>query len=135
MNSAPMSLFLKRVLWVDAATCLVTGTVMLVAAGTVERVLTIPAQLSTVLGAVLLAFGAAVAWVGTRPNLLRPAVWAIVALNALWAVESVLALVFGWLEPDLPGLAFVIGQAIAVAVIAELQFVGLRGGKPLAARF
>jgi hypothetical protein len=133
MHANPLSLFLKRVLWFDAATCLVTGTVMLAAAGTVERLLAIPAPLSAALGVVLLAFGAAVAWVGTRPYLLRPAVWAIVLLNALWAIESVLALAFGWLEPNVPGRVFVIGQAIAVAVIAELQFVGLRRSRPVTA--
>ena len=126
MNSTPLSPFLRRVLWFDAATCLVTGTVMLVAGGMVERLLASPEQLSIALGVVLLAFGAAVAWVGTRPNLLRPAVWSIFALNALWAIESVLALAFGWLEPNALGQALIIGQAIAVAVIAELQFVGLR---------
>jgi hypothetical protein len=133
MNSTPLSAFLRRVLWFDAATCIIAGILMLVVGATVERLLGIPAQLSTALGVVLLAFGAAVAWVGTRAYLLRPAVWAIVALNALWAIESVLALAFGWLEPNALGQAFIIGQAIAVAVIAELQFVGLRRARPVTA--
>ena len=133
MNSVPLTLFLQRVLLFDAATCLITGMVMLAAGGTVERLLAIPAQVSTALAVVLPAFAAAVAWVGTRRHLLRAAVWAIVALNALWAVESMLALAFGWLEPNALGRAFIIGQAIAVAVIAELQFVGLRRAKAVAA--
>ena len=133
MNSIPLSLFLRRVLLFDAATCLLTGTVMLAASGTVERLLAIPAQLSSALAVVLLAFGVAVAWVGTRRHLLRPAVWAIVTLNALWAIESVLALAFGWLEPNALGHAFIIGQAIAVAVIAELQFLGLRRARAVTA--
>jgi hypothetical protein len=133
MNPIPLSLFLRRILWLDAATCLITGAVMLAAAGTVERFLAIPAPLSAALGIALLAFGAAVAWVGARPYLLRPAVWAIVLLNALWAIESLLALAFGWLEPNLPGRVFIIGQAIAVAVIAELQFVGLRRARQVTA--
>lgn len=133
MNPAPLSLFLRRVLLLDAATCLITGSIMLTAGGTVVRLLGIPAQLSTALGVVLLIFGAAVAWVGTRAFLMRSAVWAIVLLNALWAIESVLALVFGWLEPNAVGQVLVIGQAIAVAVIAELQYVGLRRARTVAA--
>jgi hypothetical protein len=54
-------------------------------------------------------------------------------MNALWAVESVLALAFGWLEPNSPGRAFIIAQAVVVAVIAELQFIGLRRAKAVAA--
>lgn len=133
MNPAPLPLFLRRVLLLDAATCLITGSILLTAGGTVERLLGIPAQLSTALGVVLLIFGAAVAWVGTRAFLMRSAVWAIVLLNALWAIESVLALVFGWLEPNAVGQVLVIGQAIAVAVIAELQYVGLRRARTVAA--
>ena len=133
MNPAPLPLFLRRVLLLDAATCLITGSIMLTAGGTAERLLGIPAQLSTALGVVLLVFGAAVAWVGTRAFLMRSAVWAIVLLNALWAIESVLALVFGWLEPNAVGQVLVIGQAIAVAVIAELQYVGLRRARTVAA--
>jgi hypothetical protein len=64
---------------------------------------------------------------------MRPAVWAIVLANASWAVESVLALVFGWLQPDALGQWFVMAQAAAVAVIAELQFIGLRRARAAAA--
>ncbi|HEX6260514.1 MAG TPA: hypothetical protein VFZ51_07650 [Woeseiaceae bacterium] len=132
MTHTPLTVFLRRVLLFDAATCLVTGIVLLTAAGTVEQLLEIPAALSRALSAVLLIFGAAVAWVGTRRALLRPAVWAILSLNALWAVESVLALALGWLEPNSLGRAFIIVQAAAVAVIAELQFIGLRRAGKLA---
>jgi hypothetical protein len=133
MMRTPLSPFLQRVLWFDAATCLITGTVFLTASATVEQLLAIPAPLARALAVVLLTFGAFVAWVGTRRELIRPAVRAIVVVNALWAVESVLALVFGWLQPNSLGQWFVIAQAVAVAVIAELQFIGLRRARAAAA--
>jgi hypothetical protein len=133
MMRTPLSTFLQRVLWLDAATCLITGAVFLTASATVEQLLAIPAPLARALAVVLLAFGTFVAWVGTRRELIRPAVWAIVLVNALWAVESVLALVFGWLQPNSLGQWFVIAQALAVAVIAELQFIGLRRARAAAA--
>jgi hypothetical protein len=133
MMRTPLSPFLQRVLWFDAATCLITGTVFLTAGATVEQLLAIPASLARALAVVLLAFGAFVAFIGTRRELIRPAVWAIVVVNALWAVESVLALVFGWLQPNSLGQWFVIAQALAVAVIAELQFIGLRRARTAAA--
>ena len=129
----PLSPFLQRVLWLDAATCLVTGAVFLTASTTVEQLFAIPAMLARVLGLVLLAFGAFVGWVGTRRELLRPAVLAIVAANALWAAESVLALVFGWLQPNVLGQWFVIVQAVAVAVIAGLQVTGVRRARAVSA--
>ena len=129
----PLSTFLQRVLWLDAVTCLITGAVFLTASATVEQLLAIPAPLARALAVVLLAFGTFVAWVGTRRELIRPAVWAIVLVNALWAVESVLALVFGWLQPNSLGQWFVIAQALAVAVLAELQFIGLRRARAAAA--
>jgi hypothetical protein len=133
MMRSTLSPFLRRVLWFDAATCLITGTVFLAAGAAVERLLAIPAPLARALAVVLLAFGAFVAWVGMRRELMRPAVWAIVLANASWAVESVLALVFGWLQPDALGQWFVMAQAAAVAVIAELQFIGLRRARAAAA--
>jgi hypothetical protein len=133
MNASPLSPFLRRVLLLDASTCLITGMLMLTASGTVERLLAIPAPLSRVLAVVLLIFGGLVAWVGTRRHLMRSAVWAIVTLNALWAVESLLTLAFGWLDPNALGRAFIIVQAVAVAVIAELQFIGLRRAGTVAA--
>jgi hypothetical protein len=133
MNANPLPPFLRRVLLLDASTCLITGMVMLTASGTVERLLAIPAPASRVLAVVLLVFGAAVAWVGTRRDLMRSAVWAIVTLNVLWAVESLLALAFGWLDPNALGRAFILVQGVAVAVIAELQFIGLRRARTAAA--
>jgi hypothetical protein len=133
MNASPLSPFLRRVLLLDASTCLITGMLMLTASGTVERLLAIPAPLSRVLAVVLLIFGGLVAWVGTRRHLMRSAVWAIVTLNALWAVESLLTLAFGWLDPNALGRAFILVQGVAVAVIAELQFIGLRRARTAAA--
>jgi hypothetical protein len=133
MMRTPWSPFLQRVLWFDAATCLITGAVFLTASATVERLLAIPAPLARVLAVVLLAFGAFVAFIGTRRELIRPAAWAIVVANALWAVESVLVLLLGWLQPNALGQWFVVAQALAVAVIAELQFIGLRRARAAAA--
>lgn len=122
--------FLRRVLRFDAATCVATGLGLIVFAGFVARMLEIPSALCLAAGAVLLAFGAAVGYVGGRRDLYRPAVWWIAALNGLWAVVSVVALLAGWLDPNILGAAFVVIQAVVVALIAELQFLGLRRAAP-----
>jgi hypothetical protein len=50
----------------------------------------------------------------------------IVAINALWVAASLGLLVSGVVAPTLLGYAFVIAQALAVALLAGLQFAGLR---------
>lgn len=74
---------------------------------------------------------ALVIWAGTREAILRPAVWAVIAANVLWAGASALLLVSGWVAPTALGYAFVIGQAVVVALLGELQYMGLR--RPMAA--
>ena len=66
------------------------------------------------------------AWVATRPALPPALVWTVIAANVLWAADSVALILFGWVQPTLLGHVFVIGQAAAVALFAELQFIGLR---------
>ena len=56
----------------------------------------------------------------------RAAVWAIIAYNVLWSVDSVVLLVSGYVAPTALGYAFVIFQAVVVAGFAALQIVGLR---------
>ena len=55
-----------------------------------------------------------------------PAVWAIIAYNALWSIDSIVLLVSGYVSPTALGYAFVIFQAAVVAGFAGLQDVGLR---------
>jgi hypothetical protein len=82
---------------------------------------------------VLIPYVAFVAWVGTREAISRSAVQAIIVLNVLWVAGSIGLLVSGWVAPTMLGYAFVIAQAAVVAVLAELQFVGLRRGAAAAA--
>jgi hypothetical protein len=47
-------------------------------------------------------------------------------INLAWASGSVLLLVSGRIQPSGLGHAVILGQAFAVAALAELQYVGLR---------
>jgi hypothetical protein len=62
--------------------------------------------------------------VARRPT--RALVWDVIALNTLWAVGSVVAVVTDALTLTTLGTVFVLGQAAAVALIADLQFLALR---------
>ena len=123
--TAPSPL-LRKALLADALLSGITGLVLLLAAGPLATLEGLPVGLLRWSGIILIPFAAFVAWLGTRERVQRPLVFAVVACNALWALDSVLLLVTGWVEPTILGEVFVLGQAAMVAVLAELEFIGLR---------
>ncbi|MCW7539249.1 hypothetical protein OOT46_15500 [Aquabacterium sp. A7-Y] len=122
----PVSPFLRRVLAADALLSGASGLLMTAGAAFLAPRLGLPAELLGVAGLSLLPFAAALAWLATRRQLPRAALWALVAYNTLWVLDSALLLAGGWFEPTWLGQAFVVLQALVVAVLAELQVVGLR---------
>jgi hypothetical protein len=120
------SSFLRRVLALDAVSSGAMGLGMLTFASFISQLLNLPADLIRDAGLVLLPFAAFVGYVASRAQPSRPAVWLIIALNVLWVVDSIVLLLSGWVEPNVLGYAFVIAQAVAVGVFAELEYVGVR---------
>jgi hypothetical protein len=127
------NLFLRRVLGADALASGATGLLMAAAAQPLAGLTGLPVGLTQPAGLFLIGYAAAVAWLAARPQPPRGLVWTVVALNLIWAVESVMLPLLGWISPTPLGLAFVIGQAVVVAVFAELQFIGLRRTRAAAA--
>lgn len=126
MTTIHASPLLRQALLADAVASGVLGLLLALGGGAVGPLLGLPAGLLAAVGLVLLPWAVAVGWLGTRGTPPRPAVWAVIALNALWVLESVLLLVGGWLRPNGLGYAFVLGQAAVVLVLLELQLLGLR---------
>jgi len=118
------NLFLRRILTVDAVISGTSGVLMLAAATLLERRLALPAPLLRYAGFSLLPFAALVLYLAKRDVLPRGGVRTVIALNAAWVVASV-ALLFT-VTPTTLGYAFVIAQAVTVAALAELQYMGLR---------
>jgi hypothetical protein len=126
MNINTLSPFLRRVLFADAIASGATGLLLFVGAGWLADLLQLPDALLRPVGLFLILYGAFVAYVATRVNASRGTVWAIIIVNALWAVDSIVLLVSGWVTPNALGYAFVIAQALVVAAFAEAQTIGLR---------
>jgi hypothetical protein len=118
--------FLRNVLLADAASCVATGALQLVFTAQLAQLLNLPAALLAGTGAFLLAYAATVAFVATRNPLPRPWVWLFVVGNLGWALACVGLLASGWMRPSGMGIAWVLAQAACVAVLAELQWAGLR---------
>lgn len=118
--------FLRTVLKLDAFVTGANGVAYLVAAGLLGDLLGLSPALLRGAGAFLIVFAAAVWLTATRPSTPRAAVYAIVAANTIWALDSVVAAIAGWGTPDAAGTVWIVLQAIVVAAFAELQLVGLR---------
>jgi hypothetical protein len=124
--TAHHSSFVRRILVADAVISGATGVLMLAGSGLLEGLLGVPSGLLRYAGASLLPFAVAVAWLARRDNVARGGVWAVIAANALWALDSIVVLFTGWVAPTMLGYTFIIFQAVVVAGFAELQYVGLR---------
>jgi hypothetical protein len=120
------SAFLQRVLAADAATCVATGLLMLFGAGALEPWLGIPPTLMRYAGASLLPIAAFIAYVAARDSSPRILVWAVIAGNAAWSFDSIALLFTGWIAPTALGIVFIVAQALVVALLTELEYVGLR---------
>jgi hypothetical protein len=117
--------FLRTVLLVDAATCVATGLLMTFGAGLLAEFTAIPEPLLSYAGISLLPVAAFIALVATYA-LAPPAIWVVIAGNALWVAGSLLLLVDSPISPNVLGYVFIGGQAVAVAILAELEYFGLR---------
>lgn len=127
------STFLRNVLLADAAASAATGVLMALGAGFLAPVLGLPSILLCEAGIILLPFAVLVAWIAARKPPVRGWVWAVVVCNALWVLDSIVLLMSGWVAPTVLGQAFVIAQAVVVALFAELEYFALRRStQPLA---
>ena len=120
------STFLRRVLMLDAVATAGTGLMLTFGASLTKDLLGLPPSLMQYAGVSLLPFAALVGFLATRETISRPAVWAVIAYNALWSIDSIVLLATGAVAPTALGYAFVIAQAAVVALFAELEYVGLR---------
>jgi hypothetical protein len=120
------STFLRWVLIADAATCFATGLLLTFGSGPLGEYLGLPAGLLLYSGISLFPFAALLVYLATRETLSSPVVWTVIVLNALWAIDSILLLLTGWVAPTELGSTFVVAQALGVAAFAILEYFGLK---------
>ena len=126
MTSSSRSARLRLVLRVDALASGASALLLLAGGQLLATFVGVPAGLLQPLGLLLIAYAAALWFTETRPTLSTSAVQAIIAVNCLWVLASVLAVALAWLPLTVPGIAIVLAQAAAVALLAELEFIYLR---------
>jgi hypothetical protein len=120
------SLFLRRAIVGDAVITGAMAVLLVVAAGVLGPLLNLPESFLREVGIFLIVYAALVGFLGSRELMPKIAVWLVIGANALWAIDSIALLFTSWVQPNLLGQAFVVMQAVTVAFIAELQYIGLK---------
>ncbi len=115
---------IRRALLADALLSGAAGIVMIVGGAALAPLLNLPAELLLGAGVFFIPWTLALLWIARGNPISRTGAQAVIALNLAWVLASI-ALLFV-LTPSPFGYAFVIAQAIAVGILAELQFIGLK---------
>ena len=117
---------LRFALTLDGIATGANGVLYLAGAPLLDGWLGLPTEMLMAVGAFLIVYAALVLRLATRPEMPRVAVVAVIAANALWAIDSLIALALDWFTPTTVGQALIAAQAVLVAGLAALQYVGLK---------
>ncbi len=127
----PVTTFLKRVLIIDALSCLGMGAMLIAGGGALADLLGLPAALGNGAGLALVPLGLFIFWLGTREAVHPALIWLVILGNVGWTVGS-LILVFATPAITALGASFVGGQAAIVLALAALEYVGLERSRAAA---
>ena len=126
MSVVAVSPLLRRALMADALLSAAAGSVMVPGADLLQGLLQLPHSLLMAAGLAFFPWAACLLWMARKPALPGAAVWSVIVLNVVWIVDSAWVALGGSFAPNGLGQAFLALQALAVAVLAELEFMGLR---------
>ena len=126
LSNLSSPLWLRRVLWADAASGIAIAALQLMFAGPLSALLGLSAALLRGSALVLLAYVVLASVLAARSGQPRWLLALLVIDNWAW-VAGCLLLAFGPVAaPTALGIAYLLLQAVAVAALAELQWLGLR---------
>ncbi|WP_226580006.1 hypothetical protein [Acuticoccus sediminis] len=123
---------LRTILLVDAGTCGVMGAFLLAARQAVAGATGLPPDLVVYAGLALLPTAAVMALVAMETLPLRTGTGLVVAGNALWIAGSLA--VVALLPLTIVGVAFVLAQSMAVAVLMAMEAALAMRSAPLGAQ-
>lgn len=119
---------LRAVLWADAVSCAGTALLQLLAAPALAEATGLSAGLLIASGLLLVGVVAFASYLASCDPIPRGPVWVLIAGNWAW-VGACLALLLDGAAGTAVGQAYLIMQIVAVAVIAELEWIGLRASR------
>ena len=117
---------LRLALMTDAAASGTMGVLLAAAADPLAGWFGMPVPLLREAGLLLIPYAGLLVYLARKDSTPRLPAQIIVGGNVLWVLGSVALLVSGLVAPTALGTAFVIAQALIVAILAELQVMGLK---------
>jgi hypothetical protein len=123
---SPSRFSLRNLLLADAATCAAMGLALVLGVAPLAALTALPATLLSYAGLALLPIAAVMLLIALRPALQPAGAWLVIAGNGAWVAASFALLLTGWVAPTTLGIAFVVVQALAVALLAKLEHGALR---------
>ena len=117
---------LRFALRLDSAVSAANGVAYLALFWLLDGWLGVPGGFIAAVGAFFVAYAAFVGRLSAQASPHRGAVIAVIAGNALWALDSALMLATDWFSPTTAGQVVIALQAAGVAGLAALQYAGLR---------
>jgi hypothetical protein len=130
LNASPL---LRRALLADGLMGIASGSLLILLNSWYANLLALPGDLLLGAGLTLLPLGLFLMWMGSQETVSRRLVWVVLAINAMWAIDSLVLLFSGWISPNLLGQVFIIGQAALVLLFLELELIGLKRSEPVLA--
>jgi hypothetical protein len=115
---------LRTALRIDAVASGGLGAILLTFCRSLDEPLGLPVLVSASVGVGLLAWAGAVGWISIDAH--EPLAREVVVANVVWVLASGAFAVSGWVDLTGLGVTFVLGQALAVAVVTGMQVRGLR---------
>ncbi|WP_330182345.1 hypothetical protein OHB26_00975 [Nocardia sp. NBC_01503] len=117
---------LRRAYEADGIVTLASGILIAALSGVLDTALGLSTELLLGVGAFFILYAAGVLVIATRREIPRRPAAFVAGLNAVWAVDSVITLEAGWLEPTTLGIAGILFIAAFTAAMAAVQTYALR---------
>lgn len=117
---------LRLALLADAAASGAMSVLLAAGADPLAAWFGLPVALLREVGLVLIPYAGLLIYLAGKQATPRLPAQLIVTGNVLWVIGSIALLISGLIAPTALGMAFVIAQALIVAILAELQVMGLK---------
>lgn len=118
--------FLRAVLWFDAATGVLLGALHLLLSQPLAEWMGLPSGLLGASGALLFGYAALAAALARSQPVPRGWLWLLILGNIAWALASLVLWTGVAVTPTVWGQAYLLAHAVAVALLAEMQWFGVR---------
>lgn len=126
LNLLSSSSTLRAVVWFDAFTGVLLGALHLLLTASLAEWLGLPQNLLTVSGVMLLGYAALAITLARAPSMPRGGLWVLIVGNFAWALASLGLLLGSTVTPTLLGQGYLLVHVVSVAMLAELQWMGVR---------